>query len=1028
MSAPAATVRRLRDIVAHLEHVLPAQAPIENFVHHNTLHGFQYLPFADALQAVQQVTGETAWLPEARCRAWFAQGRIDRSDLEDALADIGADVGDSLGPWRQKDVLIAALLQAPEPLPLPALQRERAALAQQPGLAALWQVCCELFPLPAAEADGAAPWRDAAPQIWRGLVEQVGRRCSLGSLLQQLTGEDLAGRQRPLLIRHLAAHLDQGIAPWQNPARQQGFYAAWRASAFADPAWELEDLPNARNEIARLPEDPAECLERELNGQGIGEADWHDYLQRLALELPGWSGMFLWWHEHGAGHGGALPPVDMLDYLAVRVVLERLYAEDLAHRLWQVPLMLSEIEDHFLQHPEELWVRVLARHGACPDLLLHRLERLRRSAPEGSAPGRENWLTLAEALAGWRRENRNAADEHAAAVVWPLFTLLRQLGLQADDLRELGRAGAERLLDWAHGLSEAQRGLAWLLAYERHYREGIFAALTANHRRCPPRLGAPRAQLIFCMDDREEGSRRHLEEIAGDVETFGAAGFFGIPMAWQGLDDARPQNLCPVVVTPLHLVRETPQPGEERAAARHGDKRQRRLGLWESAFQAARRHPLGAVAFSGLGAVPATLALIGNSLFPAAWGGQLQRWREGLDGRVATQLVATAPDSAAAGTPEAPRPGFDNAEQAERVASFLRSIGLTTRFAPLVVFVGHGSASNNNPHRAAYDCGACSGRHGGPNARVFAHFANRPEIRALLAAQGILIPAETWFLGCSHNTCDDSIEWFDLAALPEARLPDFSRLRRELDAAMQAHAVERCRRLASAPVEPTPLQAFRHVAGRRNDMGQARPELGHATNAVALIGRRSLSRGAFFDRRAFLISYDPTQDASGSIVESILLAAGPVGAGIALEYYFSTVNNAYFGCGSKITHNLTGLVGVMDGTASDLRTGLPWQMVEIHEPMRLLVVVEQLPEVLTAIYQRQPALQELVGNGWIVLAAKDPYSPAIHRFIPGRGWQLWPGGPMLTPTLEQSADWFTGRHEALAPVLLRRPLQGMEAE
>ena len=104
-------------------------------------------------------------------------------------------------------------------------------------------------------------------------------------------------------------------------------------------------------------------------------------------------------------------------------------------------------------------------------------------------------------------------------------------------------------------------------------------------------------------------------------------------------------------------------------------------------------------------------------------------------------------------------------------------------------------------------------------------------------------------------------------------------------------------------------------------------------------------------------------------------------------------------------------------------------MIEIHEPMRLLVVVEQTLEILTAIYQRQPPLQELIGNGWIILAAKDPQGGAIHRFDPAAGWQVWPddAGCEATPTLpevpevERSADWFTGHGEALPPALLRQP-------
>jgi uncharacterized protein YbcC (UPF0753/DUF2309 family) len=210
---------------------------------------------------------------------------------------------------------------------------------------------------------------------------------------------------------------------------------------------------------------------------------------------------------------------------------------------------------------------------------------------------------------------------------------------------------------------------------------------------------------------------------------------------------------------------------------------------------------------------------------------------------------------------------------------------------------------------------------------------------------------------------------------------------------------------------------LRHVQGRAEDLSQARPELGHATNAAAFIGRRDMSRGLFLDRRVFLISYDPTQDEDGRIVEAILLAAGPVGAGISLEYYFSTVDNARFGCGSKVTHNLTGAFGVMEGGESDLRTGLPQQMVEIHEPMRLLVVVEQQTARLAEILARQPALQELVGHAWIILAAQDPSTGALARYCPRRGWLPWAGRAVL-PQVARSRDWFAGEAGPLPPALL----------
>src|SRR5205814_7659413 len=114
----------------------------------------------------------------------------------------------------------------------------------------------------------------------------------------------------------------------------------------------------------------------------------------------------------------------------------------------------------------------------------------------------------------------------------------------------------------------------------------------------------------------------------------------------------------------------------------------------------------------------------------------------------------------------------------------------------------------------------------------------------------------------------------------------------------------------------------------------------HATSALCIVGRRNRTRGLFLDRRAFLVSYDPSRDDDGAILARIMAAVVPVVAGINLEYYFSYIDPTGYGCGTKLPHNVTSLLGVMDGAQSDLRTGLPWQMVEIHEPTRLAIVVE----------------------------------------------------------------------------------------
>ncbi len=1017
-------------------------------MHHNTLHGFQHLPFRDALAAAEAATSARGYLPLARYRALHREGRISVDDLAAALDETPElRATEPVAGFRRRDVLLTALridldvppaatwawqveelgvLERIDP-EVPAAIRARllgradeATVARQ-----LWAACtARLASAPADPQATAAPRPahalrgDAADQLVR-LLGSVGAHLTLRGLLQRLTGRDVLDDIRPHVVRHLAAHLDLGLVAWPNPARDHGFYAAWLASARHDAHFGLQGLVTWAQTLERLPEDPLEAIQLTLRGLGLDPARWEAYLETLAKELPGWSGMVLW-RDHHAGRGAA---VALADYLAVRLVLEQVHAQRLCALHFKTEASLPGLRGHLRRHPAELQVRVALYGEALPEWLADQGHRLVRAATGRSEEEQEtDWLPVAHLLDAWRRGSTPGGAPGAAAAdrsAWPLCRLCQHLGIDAAAVAALPDGEMTAMLDCVAALTPERAAWVWLQAYERHYREEIFCALAANHGRgawSDRAAGPPRAQLVFCMDDREEGLRRHLEESAPDVETLGAAAHLGLFIRYRGLGAGEATDLCPVGTRPAHVVDEAPAPGAEAAGDAYRARRTRRLA-WKARFvQGSRRDPAQGL-FATVAGAPAALALLaGRMLAPAALAHGAAALRKALDGGVATRLRYTAVADTPASV-EAPRAGYTVGEQAERVYAFLTTIGLTRGFAPLVVIVGHGSNSLNNPHLSAYDCGACSGRHSGANARLFAAMANDPTVREQVRARGIDLPAGTWFVGCEHNTCDDRFSWYDTASVPAGHAAAFAALRATLDEAGALHAQERCRRFLSAPLDLGPAQARRHVAARRHDYSQARPELGHVNNAAAFIGRRAATRGAFFDRRMFLISYDCTSDPDGRVLEPMLVANGQVGAGISLEYYFSTVDNTRYGAGSKITHNVAGLFGVMDGAGSDLRTGLPSQMIEIHEPMRLLIVVEHTPEVLSAIYARQPVLQELVGNGWVQLAVKAPDAPLLQRFVPGSGWVAWQpaGAPPRAPT---SAAWTRGRRDALPPALI----------
>jgi len=232
------------------------------------------------------------------------------------------------------------------------------------------------------------------------------------------------------------------------------------------------------------------------------------------------------------------------------------------------------------------------------------------------------------------------------------------------------------------------------------------------------------------------------------------------------------------------------------------------------------------------------------------------------------------------------------------VAAQLRQTGAGSHLAPLVLVLGHGATSQNNPHRGVYECGACGGSAGGPNARAFAAMANDPGVRSLLAQSGLELPEATWFVGGQRNTTSNDVEFYDLATVRERTRLLVTRVGDMLTEVRSAEAHERCRRFETFPPSASPSSALRHVRARSRDIAQPRPEYGHATNAFCVVGRRQRTRGLFLDRRSFLVSFDPTQPNAATTAGALLSAVVPVVTGINLEYFFGRMDPVGYGCGT----------------------------------------------------------------------------------------------------------------------------------
>lgn len=1007
----------LRRTIEHAAHRLPSQGPIRVFVHHNTLHPFESLPFDEAMRVGAVTYGCETYLAEDRYRREVAKGRITAADLEAVLGDDLDERGDEILIFNdsryqlRRAMLLTPLRIAPDaklhwlmaetetleqfPEEMPSYLRQRlmdsfrhwvlrdilsSASAGEPSSQerrpqAALEDLLNHFGRSQTEQWPTATWEELyLKALWRACHQGVhgitGAATAMAvplrprELLFQATGQDADLPVHDLLIRFCGAFLDQGLAEWTLPDVQEGFFTSFSRLYRMPGGVPTRFAREVRRELQRIHEaglSPLESIEESLLLLDIAPNDTEEFLSQTLLALRGWAGMIWQMETNAEWTVRPAPAGTLIEYLAIRLILDRVSAVQVLKEEFGESAALSE------------WKK---------------LPLSRRASQTG--------MTL----------------EQRAFLV---FQLALSRGWLPQELFHLPKADWGKLVREIEAFDGLERRRIFHAAYERNYFRQALDAVAIASRGRKEKDETPLFQLSTCIDDREESYRRHLEEIEPRCETFGGVGFYAAAMYYRGAGEAHFLPLCPVIIKPQHYVTENVDQSVADLHERRAKVR-RVLGSATHWFHTGSRSFLSGAATSLVGAF-ATLPMVTRILFPRLTAKVRTQFSRAVQPPPKTQLCLERRGETP--SPQAEGIGYSLEEMAGIVSRMLEDIGLTRRFARIVVLTGHGSSSLNNPHESAYNCGACGGGRGGPNARAFAQMANDRRVRELLIQKGLHIPDVTVFVGCYHNTCDDSVTWFDLERIPESHRQEFKTVRAVIDQARERNAQERCRRFESAPFTLTPSEALEHVEERSEDLSQARPEYNHATNAVTIVGRRYRQLGLYCDRRAFLQSYDPLQDPDGSILARVLSAVIPVCAGISLEYYFSSVDVTSLGCGSKLPHNVASLIGVMEGALSDLRTGLSQQMIEIHEPMRPLFIIETTPEIMQKVMAGHPGIERLCRGDWVQIAVLDPHSDRIDLLRNGRFERYRPSSNSL-PTAASSQEWFRGWRDHLGFALIGR--------
>ena len=483
---------------------------------------------------------------------------------------------------------------------------------------------------------------------------------------------------------------------------------------------------------------------------------------------------------------------------------------------------------------------------------------------------------------------------------------------------------------------------------------------------------ATKAQAVFCIDVRSEVYRRNLEIVDAAYKTMGFAGFFGFPINFKpvGEETSRPQ--CPVLLKPAVAIE------EELSIAEDTTRVARKRKIKHAAKRIWKRYKSGAVSSFSF------VSPLGITFLP-------KLLSDGFN------LTRPVPHPETIGMKEqdlkqkavkfGPLENISIEQQAAMAKNALTAMSLTENFAPVVMLVGHGSQSVNNPHATGLDCGACGGHTGEANARIAATVFNNKLVRAILKENGIEIPEKTVFLASLHDTTTDEVHILE-EHLMEGRKDELSQLKSDLAKAGIKAREERALRMAitSAP------SMDKAVLQRSKDWSQVRPEWGLAGCSSFIVAPRERTLDKDLQGRSFLHTYDWKSDKNFGVLELIMTAPMVVTSWINLQYYASTVDNKHLGAGNKTLHNVTAGLGVLEGAGGDLRVGLPWQSVHDgenyqHEPLRLNVIIEAPIKAMNDILAKHQSVKDLCDNQWIFLLAMDEKGQVSHRYAGNLNWE-----------------------------------------
>ena len=538
---------KIRSMIYVAAEAVPYFWPMRAFIHHNPLHGLEDLSFQDAVEEGTTLFHGQGYLPRKLYQQYMREGKTDQERLRQEIDRFLAQRADIAG-LDLRGMLMTLLTQLDTPVMLPTT------LANGADIQAVLQ----------GRSINAQDEQIQPPQISisvRLRATLLGER-PIYEAVDAMYGSGIGNSLDELVIKSCLDFFDEGQSVWRMPNREQGFFSAWREVAKRNIRLFLRGLHI--NDILTVDETPEGIIDYVMKNLQIPEENWVGYFTRELARLHGWAGFIRWRATAKHYHWAQLYPGDLVDYMAVRLTFALALLSECGRQ--RVTCDAASINNLIDTRTHEAYLRYELYSGNVLPAFAHRIET-------ALLRGRDD--TIEQVYSEYIKHKR-----------------LDEAQRQSTSLSELlSRSGTSEVMthlsnqDFASVLAilrdfEGQEGMCWLRAMESHAMQYLLHGITLMPTET--REKRPFAQALFCIDTRSERIRRQLEGI-GDYQTFGIAGFFGVPVSFMELGKGSEVHLCPVLLTPKNVVLEM---------SMHGGQEQAALGALEKALHALKESVL----------------------------------------------------------------------------------------------------------------------------------------------------------------------------------------------------------------------------------------------------------------------------------------------------------------------------------------------------------------------------------------------------------------------------------------------------